>query len=93
MKKIDQIRYYLIAEKNKNELISKKHKKVLNYIDYSVIAKKHDKIISLAKLNNIEVLFSKPLIDSNISQNEFVLINNMLKEFYDMKEIRNSNDK
>ena len=41
----------------------------------------------------MEVLFSKPLIDSNISQNEFVLINNKLKEFYDMKEIRNSNDK
>ena len=26
------------------------------------------------------------LIDSNISHNEFVLINNMLKEFDDMKE-------
>ena len=34
----------------------------------------------------IEVLISKVLIDSNISHDEFVLINNELKEFYDMKE-------
>ena len=34
---------------------------------------------------------SKALIDSNISHNEFVLINNVLKEFYDIKgEINNS---
>ena len=37
-KKIDQIRYYLIEKTNQNELISKKHKRVLNYVDYSVIA-------------------------------------------------------
>ena len=58
--------------------------------------KKHDKIALLAKskLNNIEVLISKALIDSNISQYEFVLINNVLKEIYDIKEeIKNSNDK
>ena len=58
--------------------------------------KKHDKIISLAKsrLNSIEVLISKALIDWNISHDEFVLISNMLKEFYDMKEvIKSSNDK
>ena len=56
--------------------------------------KKKRKIISLAKykLNIIEVLISKALIDSNISHDEFVLINNVLKEFYDMKEeIKNSN--
>ena len=49
--------------------------------------KKHDKIVLLAKskLNGIEVLISKALIDSNISHDEFVLINNVLKEFYDMK--------
>ena len=46
------------------------------------------------KLNNIEVLISKALINSNINHNEFVLINDVLKEFYDMKEeIRYSNDK
>ena len=55
---------------------------------------KHDKIVLLAKskLNSIEVLISKVLIDSNISHDEFVLISNVLKEFYDMKEeIKNSN--
>ena len=42
----------------------------------------------------MEVLISKTLIDSNISHNDFVLINNVLKEFYDMKEgIKNSNNK
>ena len=49
--------------------------------------KKHAKIVFLAKykLISIEVLISKALIDSNISHNEFVLINNVLKEFYDIK--------
>ena len=50
--------------------------------------KKHDKIVSLAKseLNRIEVLISKSLIDSNISHDEFVLINNVLKEYDKIKE-------
>ena len=50
--------------------------------------KKHDKIVLLAKakLNSMKVLISKVLIDSNISYDEFVLINNVLKEFYNMKE-------
>ena len=50
--------------------------------------KKHDKIVLLAKskLNSIEVLISKALIDSNISHDEFVLINNVLKESEKMKE-------
>ena len=55
---------------------------------------RHDKIVLRAKskLNDIEVLISKVLIDSNISYDEFVLINNVLKEFHDMKEeIKNSN--
>ena len=45
--------------------------------------KKHDKILLLAKskLNYIEVLIFKALIDSNISHDEFVLINNKLKDF------------
>ena len=43
--------------------------------------KKHDRIVLLAKskLNNIEVLICKALIDSVISHDEFVLINNVLK--------------
>ena len=50
--------------------------------------KKNDKTVLLAKskLNKIDILISKTLIDSNISHDEFVLINNMLKEFCDMKE-------
>ena len=58
--------------------------------------KKHDKILSLrkSKLNSIEVLISKSFIDSSINHDEFVWINNVLKQFYDMKEkIKNSNDK
>ena len=56
---------------------------------------KHDKLSLLAKskLNFIEVSFSKVLITSDISHNELVLISNVLKEFYEMKEqIKNSND-
>ena len=50
--------------------------------------KKHDKIVFLAKskLNSIEVLISKALIDSVISHNEFILINNVLKEYNKMNE-------
>ena len=57
--------------------------------------KKHSKIVFLAKfkLNSIEVLISKALIDSNISHDESVLTNNALKGFYDMKEeIKKSNN-
>ena len=50
--------------------------------------KKHDKIVLIAKfkLNRVEVLISTTLIDSNISRDEFVLINNALKELNDTKE-------
>ena len=54
--------------------------------------KKHDKIVVLekSKLNSIEVLISQALIDSVISYNEFVLINDVLKEYNKMKkEIEN----
>ena len=41
-------------------------------------------------LNGIEVLISKALIDSNISHDEFALINDVLKEYEEMKdEIKN----
>ena len=55
-----------------------------------------DKTVLLvkSKLNSIEVLTSKDLIGSNISYDEFVFINSVLKEFSDMKEeIKNSNNK
>ena len=50
--------------------------------------KKHDKMKLLAKskINNIEILTSKALIDSIIIYDEFTLINNALKEFEEMKE-------
>ena len=58
--------------------------------------KKHDKIVFLAKttLNTIEFLISKALIDSSITHDEFVSVNNVLKEYDDMQgEINNSNNK
>ena len=136
---INETRNCLLEEIEKNELISKKHKKVcitLNYIEHVLILtstitgyisisafasllgtpieitssaiglkmctiaagikkyksinkkKKHNKIILLvkSKSNRIVVLISKILIDSNISHDEFVSINNVLKEYDDMKE-------
>ena len=49
---------------------------------------KHNKTVLLAKrkLNSMEVLISKALIDSFISHDEFVLINNVLKECNEIKE-------
>ena len=44
--------------------------------------KKHDTIVLLAKtkLNTIKVLISKALINSYINHDEFVSVNNMLRE-------------
>ena len=50
----------------------------------SIIKKKRRSTKS--KLDSIEVLNSKALIDSNISRDKFVLINNVLKEYYDVRE-------
>ena len=64
----------------------------------SIIQKKknkHDKteLLAKSKLNRVEVLISKG-INPNISHGEFVLMYNMLKRFYNMKEeIGNSNNK
>ena len=58
--------------------------------------KKHNKIALLAKskLNSIKVLIIKALIDSVISHDEFILINNIQKEYNEIKEeIKNSNNK
>ena len=43
-------------------------------------------MLAKSKLNCIEVLTSKALIDSNISHDEFVLINNVLKGYDEIKE-------
>ena len=50
--------------------------------------KRHEKIVLLAKskLNNIKALIFKALIGSSISHDEFVFINNVLKNYDDMKE-------
>ena len=47
--------------------------------------KKQNNIPRLAKstINSIEVLISKALINMNISHDDFVLINNLLKEYDD----------
>ena len=42
----------------------------------------------------IQVLIPKFLVDSNIGLDEFVSVNNRIKEYDDIKEeIKNSNDK
>ena len=38
------------------------------------------------KLNTIKILISKILLESYISHDEFVLVNNVLKEYNEMKE-------
>ena len=59
----------------------KKYKSIINK------KKKHDKIVLLvkSKSSNIEILISKALIDPVISHDEFVLINNVQKEYDEMK--------
>ena len=58
---------------------------------YKSITKKknerNDKIVLLAKakVNSIEVSISKSLVDSDISHDEYVSINSMLKEYDDTK--------
>ena len=42
------------------------------------------------KLNTIEVLISKALIDSCINHDEFVPVNNVLREYYEMKKKKKS---
>ena len=61
----------------------------------SVLKKKkknHDKIVFLGKdkLNTIEILISKALIDSYISHDEFVSVNNVLREYNEVKKERKS---
>ena len=50
--------------------------------------KNHDKIVLLGKdkINTFEVIIFKSLINSYVSHNEFVLVNNVLREFNEMKK-------
>ena len=43
-------------------------------------------MLAKSKLNGIEVLISKALINSQVSYDEFVLINNVPTEYDDTKE-------
>ena len=43
-------------------------------------------MLSKTKLNIIEISLSKALIDSNISHDEFVLLNNVLSRYDEMKK-------
>ena len=43
-------------------------------------------LLAKCELSSIEVVISKVLIDSNISHDEFVLVNNVLKENDHMKK-------
>ena len=63
-------------------------KKYKSIIEKKEKKKKHDKIVFLAKskLNKIEVLSSKALINSVTSHDEFVLINSVQKKCNDIKE-------
>ena len=50
-------------------------------------------MLAKSKLNKIKVLISKAIIELVFSHHEFVLINNALKEYEEMKEeIKNSNN-
>ena len=68
--------------------------RIKKYMSIIYIKKKkqHDKIAFLGKdkLNPIEVLISKSLIDSYISHGEFVLVNNVLRKYNEVKEEKKS---
>ena len=60
----------------------KKHKSIIKK------RKKHDNVVLLAKtkLNAMEVLISKALIDLYINRDECVSVKNILREYNEMKE-------
>ena len=61
----------------------RKQKKVCTFLNYN----EH-----LSKLNSIEFLIAKTLIDSIVSHDERVLINNVLNKYDKMKEgVKNLN--
>ena len=72
--------YRITAENKKNKLIIKKKRK------------KYNKVVLLGKdkLNTIEVLISKALIDSHISNEKFVSVSNALRELWNEKRNKNS---
>ena len=92
MNNIEETKNYFIEEINRNGLINKKHKNIsttLNCIEHLLILHFYFSFSLLGvfnKLNNTEVFFSRALIDSYISHDEFVLVKNVLKEYDETKE-------
>ena len=62
--------------------MSRKHKKVCTFLNYN----EHFVLLTKSKLNGIEFLIAKTLINSNVSHDEGVLINNVLNRYEKMKE-------
>ena len=67
-------------------------KNVKVWINYKKKKKKLDKIVWIGKdkLNTIKVLIYKPLLDSYISHEEFVLVKIVLREYEMKEEIKNA---
>ena len=42
-------------------------------------------LLAKTKLNSTEVLISKPLVDSYVSHDKFVSVNNVLREYNEVK--------
>ena len=53
---------------------------------YKSIINKKNTTKAKSKLNSIEILICKTLVDSFVSHDEFVLINNVTKEYDEIKE-------
>ena len=89
LKKIDETRNDLLDEIKNNDLMREKYEKTYKYLDYiEHLLFSVSTVTGCASilLNTIEVLISKTLIDSCISHGEFVSVNNILREYNEMKE-------
>ena len=105
LKEMDEKRIYLIEEIKKNELhlhlliLGSKATECASISAFASLFGIPVVIASSAATTNIcaivaRIKKSKSVLDSNISHNEFVVVNNVLKEYDDMKEeVKNSNDK
>ena len=84
LRNIEETKNYFIKEIEQNELMSKNHKNVYTALNYT----EHFLILASAvtKLNGIEVLNSRAIIDSYISHDELVSVNNVLRKYDDVKK-------
>ena len=69
--------------------------RIKNVCNSCIEKKNNNEIVLLTKpkLNGTEVVISKALIYSNISHDGFVLINNVLKEYDKIQNLRNQKTK